>query len=218
MKLQITIPESLADIPLWRYQKYLKLVETNKDDKNADKFLAIKMLEIFCGVPYEAGVEYRVKDINDISMRIAEILQEKPNLVPRFEILDQEFGFIPNLEDMTFGEYVDLDTFISDWSQMHKTMAVLYRPIKQKIKNKYLIEEYKGDNYHEAMLHTPMDVVFGSLLFFYRLGSDLSKDMTRYLETADQETLAKWEVSAKNGAGIIASARWLKEMLRVLPM
>ena len=218
MKLQITIPESLADIPLWRYQKYLKLVETNKDDKNADKFLAIKMLEIFCGVPYEAGVEYRVKDINDISMRIAEILQEKPDLVPRFEILDQEFGFIPNLEDMTFGEYVDLDTFISDWSQMHKTMAVLYRPIKQKIKNKYLIEEYKGDNYYEAMLHTPMDVVFGSLLFFYRLGSDLSKDMTKYLETADKETLVKWEVSAKNGGGIIASARWLKEMLRGLPV
>lgn len=218
MKLQITIPESLADIPLWRYQKYLKLVETNKDDKNADKFLAIKMLEIFCGVPYEAGVEYRVKDINDISMRIAEILQEKPDLVPRFEILDQEFGFIPNLEDMTFGEYVDLDTFISDWSQMHKTMSVLYRPIKQKIKNKYLIEEYKGDNYYEAMLHTPMDVVFGSLLFFYRLGSDLSKDMTKYLETADKETLVKWEVSAKNGGGIIASARWLKEMLRGLPV
>ena len=136
MKLQITIPESLADIPLWRYQKYLKLVETNKDDPNADKFLAIKMLEIFCGVPYETGVEYRVKDINDISMQIAEILQEKPDLVPRFEILDQEFGFIPNLEDMTFGEYVDLDTFISDWSQMHKTMSVLYRPIKQKMKNK----------------------------------------------------------------------------------
>ena len=218
MKLQITIPESLADIPLWRYQKYLKLVETNKNDPNADKFLAIKMLEIFCGVPYETGVEYRVKDINDISMRIAEILQEKPSLVPRFEILDQEFGFIPNLEDMTFGEYVDLDTFISDWSQMHKTMAVLYRPIKQKIKNKYLIEEYKGDNYYDAMLHTPMDVVFGSLLFFYHLGSDLSKDMTKYLETADKETLVKWEVSAKNGGGIIASARWLKEMLRGLPV
>ena len=218
MKLQITIPESLADIPLWRYQKYLKLVETNKNDPNADKFLAIKMLEIFCGVPYETGVEYRVKDINDISMRIAEILQDKPSLVPRFEILDQEFGFIPNLEDMTFGEYVDLDTFISDWSQMHKTMAVLYRPIKQKMKNKYLIEEYKGDNYYEAMLHTPMDVVFGSLLFFYHLGSDLSKDMTKYLETADKETLVKLEVSAKNGGGIIASARWLKEMLRGLPV
>tara|TARA_R110000868_G_scaffold54835_3_gene170938 strand:+ start:605 stop:1261 length:657 start_codon:yes stop_codon:yes gene_type:complete len=218
MKLQITIPESLADIPLWRYQKYLKLVEANKDDKNADKFLAIKMLEIFCGVPYESGVEYRVKDINSISMQISKVLLQKPDLVHRFNILEQEFGFIPNLEDMSFGEYVDLDTFISDWSQMHKTMAVLYRPVKNKIKNKYLIEDYKGDNYHEAMLHTPMDVVFGSMLFFYHLGNDLSKDMAKYLETVDKETLAKLEASAENGDGIIASSHWLKEMLRELKM
>ena len=37
-----------------------------------------------------------------------------------------EYGFIPNLDDMSFGEYVDLDTYIGDWQNIHRAMAVLY--------------------------------------------------------------------------------------------
>ena len=57
-----------------------------------------------------------------------------------------------------------------------------------------------------------------TMLFFYHLGNDLSKDMAKYLETVDKETLAKLEASAENGDGIIASSHWLKEMLRELKM
>jgi hypothetical protein len=83
---------------------------------------------------------------------------------------------------MTFGEYVDLDSNLGNWDNMYKAMAVLYRPIKQKVGDKYIIEDYKGDLYYDAMIHTPMDAVVSSMVFFYNLGKELSVAMTKYLE------------------------------------
>ena len=83
---------------------------------------------------------------------------------------------------MTFGEYVDLDSNLGNWDNMYKAMAVLYRPIKQKVGDKYIIEEYRGDAYYDAMIHTPMDAVVSSMVFFYNLGRELSVAMTKYLE------------------------------------
>jgi hypothetical protein len=46
MKVDINIPDSLAEVTLEQYQKYLKIQNENKDEK----FLAVKMIEIFCGL------------------------------------------------------------------------------------------------------------------------------------------------------------------------
>ena len=116
---------------------------------------------------------------------------------------------------MTFGEYVDIDTNISDWDNMHKTMAVLYRPIKKKIKDKYIIEEYKGDLYHEAMKIMPLDAAFSALIFFYHLGMDLSIGMTKFLEKdKSQPTSQQSQILEENGVGISRSINLLKEMLQ----
>jgi hypothetical protein len=86
---------------------------------------------------------------------------------------------------------------------MYKAMAVLYRPVKQKIKDKYLIEDYKGDLYYDAMIHTPMDAVVSSMLFFYNLGKELSIAMTKYLEEENLlEDSVLNQTSLINGDGI----------------
>jgi hypothetical protein len=54
-----------------------------------------------------------------------------------------EYGFIPNLDDMSFGEYVDLDTYLGDWQNIHRAMAVLYRPIREKRGERYNIVPYE---------------------------------------------------------------------------
>ena len=46
MKLEITVPDSLSEITLGQYQKYLQIAE----DVTDEKFLASKMIEIFCNV------------------------------------------------------------------------------------------------------------------------------------------------------------------------
>ena len=200
MEVKITVPDSLKDIPLHKYQRFHKVLEVNKDASFDDLFIQEKILQIFCDLPLSDAIKYRKTDIDKITELISKTLEQKPNLVLSFKLGDTEFGFIPKLEDMTFGEYIDLDNSIGDVQNLHKAMAVLYRPIKQKIKDKYLIEEYRGDNYHEAMKHTPMDAVVSSMLFFWNLGIELSKAMIAYLQ--DQEDLTQEQISVLNGDGI----------------
>jgi len=74
----------------------------------------------------------------------------------RFAVWSPLDVFIPNLDDITNGEYVDLDTYIPDWDEMHKAMAVLFRPVIQNLKDKYIIEDYKGSaKYSDDMLDLP---------------------------------------------------------------
>ena len=84
---------------------------------------------------------------NGVLHQISKCFEEETPLIRKFTMTGTDgasidFGFIPDLENMTFGEYVDLDNFITDWQSMHKAMAVLYRPITFEKNDKYLIEEY----------------------------------------------------------------------------
>jgi len=171
MKLDLLVPTSLHDIPLKHYQKFIKTFE-NADDYTED-YAALKMLEIFCGVPYSEAIKFKVGDINRVVSKINEALAEKPSLINRFKLGSTEFGFVPELNDLTFGEFVDIENNITDWDNMHKAMAVLYRPIVKKYKKKYEIEEYRGDNWYDAMLDMPASVAVSAIVFFYNLETDL---------------------------------------------
>lgn len=171
MKLDLLVPTSLHDIPLKHYQKFIKTFE-NADDYTED-YAALKMLEIFCGVPYSEAIKFKVGDINRVVSKLNEALAEKPSLINRFKLGSTEFGFVPELNDLTFGEFVDIENNITDWDNMHKAMAVLYRPIVKKYKKKYEIEDYRGDNWYDAMLDMPASVAVSAIVFFYNLETDL---------------------------------------------
>ena len=93
-------------------------------------------------------------------------------------------------------------------------MNVLYRPIKQKIKSKYLIEDYTGEN-PDFMKQMPMDAVLGSILFFYNLGIDLSTTMMAYLEQPQKEgeNLVQQAISQKDMDGIKVFGQSLRGIL-----
>ena len=210
MRKEVIVPNSLDEITLGQYQKYLKIQDNNEDEN----FLAIKMIEIFCGLKGDTILAMRAKSIKDITEVLVDMFNEKPLLVKKFKMNNIEYGFIPMLEDMTFGEYVDLDTYIGDFENIHKAMAVLYRPVKQTHKEKYLIEDYiAADN--DIMKDMPMDAVLSSILFFYHLGIDLSQVMLSYLQE-EEMTLAQQETLAKNGAGINQFSASLTEILQDL--
>jgi len=205
------IPDTLNEITLGQYQKYIKYQNDN-DDEN---FLAIKMIEVFCGLRNNTVRAMKAKSISDICKILVDMFNEKPDLVKQFKMNGITYGFIPDLENMTFGEYIDLDTFIGDFENMHKAMSVLYRPITQSYKDKYLIEKYTGDK-SEDMIHMPMDAVFGSILFFYHLGMELSTAMLNSLEGQEEENLVHYLNSTKNGDGINQFTASLKEILEDL--
>jgi len=208
MKLTLNIPESLSEVTLDQYQQWLKVAE----DKELDNFLQQKMIEIFCGVTLKQVMLIKAKDIESIVVQISELFNQKDNkFIDRFKYQDQDFGFIPKLDDMTFGEYVDLDTYLADWQLMHKAMAVLYRPITFKKKNQYLIEDYEtADKYN--MKQMTLDVVFGSMVFFWNLRNELQNHILSYLANQTEVPISQeLRDSLKNGAGINLSMDWQME-------
>jgi hypothetical protein len=211
MKVEVYIPDTLSEITLDKYQRYLKIQENNEDEN----FLAIKMIEIFCGLRGDTIMAMKAKSIKDITLILTQMFNEKPQLVKEFKMNGMTYGFIPKLEDMSFGEYIDLDTYIGDMDNIHRAMNVLYRPIKQKYQNKYLIEDYTGDD-PEKMKDMPMDAVLSSILFFYNLGMDLSKTMLNSLEDNKEINLAQYLTSEENGDGINHFSDSLKEILEDL--
>jgi hypothetical protein len=124
----------------------------------------------------------------------------------------KEFGFIPKLDDISFGEYVDLDTYLADWESMHKAMGVLFRPITFKKKKQYLIEDYDSADKYD-MTEVTLDVAFGSLVFFYSLKNELQKTILNYLATQQEIELPQHlRDSLQNGVGINLSTDSLMEI------
>lgn len=202
MKIELTVPTSLSDIPLNQYQKFIKAFES--EDELTDEYAGLKMLEIFCGLKIDEALKIKMSDMNIIVNKLNECLSEKPALITRFQIGKTEFGFVPQLDDLTFGEFVDLENTISDWESMHKAMAVLYRPITQRLKGKYQIEEYRGDSWHNAMLNMPASVAVSAITFFFLLESDLMKATLPYSREQDKAAQLETQISQISGGGITA--------------
>ena len=219
-QIELEVPTTLSDIKLWQYQKYMKIIEQNKIEDAEDKekvndFLNMKLVEIFCNISLKDVVKIPLKEYTQVLDIITKAFLEKPKLIQRFNLLDVDMGFVPKLDDITLGEYVDIESNISDWQKIHKAMAVLYRPVNFKAKDKYGIAPYKvNEEIQELMKDMPLDVAISSMVFFYNLGKDLLGAIPRYLEQnmkkEDLQTLDNH--LQKNGDGINQFMHSLKEM------
>ena len=211
METKITVPTSLSEITLRQYKHFLEIQEKNTEDR----FLNAKMIEIFCDIKLEQVMLLQLKDSAEITSIISKMFEEKPSLVTMFNLNGVEYGFHPQLDEITLGEYVDLDTFIGDWPNIEKAMNVLYRPVIAKLKGKYSIEDYKtgaeGD-----ILDMPMDAVLSSIFFLWNLGLDLSKTMTNSLDNRETEILTQYLNTQESGDGINQFTDLLKETLQDL--
>lgn len=214
MKLELTIPTTLNEIKLTQYQAFLKVAKENEDGE----FLQQKMVQLFCGIDLKDVAQIRYSDVNEITNSLGTMFTKEHKFITTFKMGGVEFGFIPNLDKISLGEYRDLDTYITDWDNMHKAMAVLYRPIKAKIKNKYEIEDYNGSiTYSDVMKHAPLDVVLGSQVFFYNLSKELLNSTLNYLENNQEvQTILQQHNLEQSGDGIHRSMLSLKETLEDL--
>jgi len=208
MNINITIPTDLSEITLRQYKHFLKIQKSVDDEK----FLSAKIIEIFCGVNLQEVMQIKFNDSEFIVDTLTEMFEQKPNLVSKFKLNNKEYGFHPQLDDLTLGEYIDLDTFIGDWENIEKAMAVLYRPVVNKLKDKYTIEDYKVGR-DADMLDMPMDAVLSSIFFLWNLGIDLSKAMMSYLDKEEVQALTQFLNSQPNGGGITQFTDLLKETL-----
>ena len=207
MKVNINVPDSLNEITLYQYQRFEKLIQENE----ASHFVNQKTIEIFCNIELKDVARIRIADIDDLLLHLNNLLQQKPKLTKTFKLGVYEFGFIPKLEDMTSGEFIDLENYLSSTESLHQAMAVLFRPIKSKVKDLYTIEEYESSyKYSEVLKYMPLDIALGSMLFFWTLQNDCVNALTDYIQNEVEQSEQAKQVLAKNGVGINQFTQQLK--------
>lgn len=209
MELTLKIPENLREITLGQYQKYLKMQKENEDET----FIAQKMIEIFCNTRLDYVMKMRWKDVNEIVTDLGIMFEEDQKLQKQFTLNGVQYGFIPNLDEISFGEFVDLDTYLADWDQMHHAMQVLYRPVDINVRGRYNIKEYNAIT-DDTMKEMPLAYALGAVFFLLNLGKELSVTMMDYLQRGvlKEHTPLK-EGLIENGVGIHHFTKQLKEML-----
>ena len=212
MKIKVNIPESMDDITLRDYKHFLKIQENNSDPK----FVKAKMLEIFCKIGLKEVYRMKYRDSEEVYSILEKTFDDKPSLVRKFKLGKTEYGFHPSLDDMTLGEYIDLDTYIGDWENIEKAMNVLYRPIVTSVGDKYAIDEYNVDN-DKYLLDMPLSAVTSSIFFLMKLGADLSNHILNSLEKGEvEEAYQQYLTLEKNGDGINQFGHYVNQTLQKL--
>ena len=214
-----TIPETLRDIKLSQWQRYIEILEKNKDAELTG-FLEKKLLGIFCGVELKDIDRIGLNVFDNTIQHLSNILNSKPELVKTFKMtgtddVTVEFGLIPNFDKMSYGEFVDLEKYLFVDKDLHRAMAVMYRPVKLKSKGSYLIHDYNGTEYlAEVMKNTPLDVALSARVFFYRLATKLSNFTMAYTlkELQQKQEGQTDEHSVKSGETIKQYLRSLEKM------
>lgn len=215
MKVEIQIPSSLSEITLEQYQKFSRL---NTEENQDSAFLMHKTVELFCDLNLKDIAKIKFIYVQEILNDINKLFEAKQELVPTFTMKGVEYGLIPVLDDMSLGEYIDLDENFIDWDTMHKAMAVLYRPVSFKKGGRYQIEDYEGLEGADLMKQMPLNIVMGCMFFFYNLNNELLRTTLNYLsqEVPKQLTTEQLQTLEKSGDGTTASGNYLAQMLKEL--
>lgn len=218
-EFDIDIPTSLRGVKLKDWVKFMDIYQKNKDAESND-FIEKKMLEIFCGIDLKQVYDLPISSFDNVVSHLYGVLSEKTPLVNTFKMVgtdnvEVEFGFIPNLDKMSYGEWEDLENYIVDDKDIHKAMAVLYRPLVYEIGGKYRIHKYNGTEYYsDIMKDMPIDIALGAKVFFYRLVKKLGDyTIASTLKEYQKEKEGNSEqISEENGKAIKQYLSLQKEM------
>ena len=210
-KIQITIPESYADVSVKQYKRMMLALKDVEESTEIAMRAVAALCDLDRKVLNHAPVEQIAKCIKAITWLIQEPDITKSNipLQKTFYLDGVEYGFIPNWTKLTVGEFADLESYTNDtYANLEKIMAVLYRPITQKKADEsYSIEPYEPHHTkQESMLNCKMDVVIGAMVFFYHIGQEFVKDMHHY---SKKEKTKKATTSTTNGVGMVSYIRSL---------
>jgi len=182
MKVTLNIPEGMHDITIVKYRQLQKAIEAETSDINKVCAAVACLCDVeewvIKGMSQKAFEEVR----NDLDWAMNPV--EKWPLIPTTIIDGVEYGIIPDLTDISVGEFADLDKLVQDgktFDNLEKVMAIIYRPITDRWKDYYDIEPYNPKPKHaEIMKNMTMNVALGAVVFFWRIGEMLATGLAPY--------------------------------------
>ena len=206
VKVKVRIPTNWNDVTLETYLKYRKTLDLYKDDDEdeldmIDKSIIIS-LDILCGVAPNFASQMPIEMLQHVMDSLNKFMTDTKFDLQRIISIDGiEYGFEPNLSNMSYGAYLDISkydniTIDTNWT---KIMAILYRPILSKSGKLYEIKEYTGMEDDTIFLKTTMDINFGCIGFFLHLSKDLALYTLKSLKEGQEMNLLLQSIMERSG-------------------
>jgi len=194
--------ESWDDVSL---EKWIRLLELQKESKSEE---ALETVSELSDISKKLIKELSIQDVAAIMKYVTDLQNEKDSSLKRIiNIEGVEYGFHPDFEKLTLGEYADLETFIKNGVENHlpEIVAILYRPVIEKKNKVYTIEAYDGDIAirSEIMKKMSASQVQKSLVFFWTFVSELLRILPSYLmeQIPQKQRKQLMEILQTDGAG-----------------
>ena len=202
------IPQKWTEVTLGSYQKFMDVTSDDLDEHTNN----MNGISALLGVPLEILEKCKKTDIDQISQAVTKLSSIKVNTTLNLiiEVNGKKFGFHPKLKDITFGEFVDLDNYLTKpLENLHYIMAVLYREVTFEKKGKYSIVDYdsakcvaNADMFKDNL---SIATVNGALGFFLNIGKEYLMITQSYLKKQNKMKNTKQQSSSlvENGVGTV---------------
>lgn len=193
--MELRLPANYSDLTL----RHLQVLETTEDP--------IKRVQVVTGKPFAELRKMPQALLVEAAAHIDSLLaREVSKHEPILTLDGKEYGFIPDWEKFSAGEWIDMETYTKDfWKTAHKAMSVLYRPVTQKWGDKYTVAEYTAQEDATPFLDMPAPAVAGALLFFWTTERELRSTLESSLTTKAVQAIR----SIQSGNGTPPSTHWL---------
>lgn len=206
-ELKIIIPTTLDDIPLNKYIQWNEIKE--QGDANETEIAALRL---FSGLSRNQTSQLHKQSRDKMLEKITKALVTNPDYRPTFRFKDTDYGIEPNLDLLTYGQFVDLDTIKEYKKNLPKLMALLYRPITKKVGSTYEIEPTgNADERQKLFEELPTGIALGALVFFWTIGNDCLTATRNYIrqQATSKPHTDEW---VKNGDGIATSIAYASKI------
>jgi hypothetical protein len=185
------VPEVMT---IGHYVKIYKIKDLFSDD-----YYAAKLVNLFTGAPVEDLLETDYNEVNFLAEQILNLIpKERPPFKDRFELDGVQYGFFPDWKELTFAEFVDLDTISSKkedelLDMLHILCAIMYRPIvKERSTHDFDIEKYdvKTMKTRAELFKNKLDV--GYVLSAQSFFTNFAARFTSYFQLSSIQKLPIW--------------------------
>ena len=197
-----TLINSWEDVTL---EKWVKLISKKEQSKSTE---ALETISLLSDIPKDLIKELAIEDVALIMKKISS-LQEKEGteLKKIIKVNDVEYGFHPNLEEITLGEYADIENYLKNGVEKNlpKLMSVLYRPVTEKDGKNYSIEAYGiSDSRMRAEKFKKMKAseVNSALVFFWIFAKELLMTLPSFLMAQSKKILDKAQMNNLQTSGV----------------
>ena len=209
--IELEIEDKIVQVkPHLTIQQYQRLKSNEEKYQNS----SVETLSLYTDIPVNQLKDLPLEQVNFVQEYITSQITNnsmKDELHNIFTHNGIEYGLENDWTKLAWGGWVDLEVFASDKIEdnIHYIMAVLYRPVIDRKKGKYIIEPYKADDIEDRaneFLTLPVNYWFGASVFFFITGN-------LYISNLESSLIMKNKLNRMMMKGWEILPKWVKKKL-----